>query len=54
LIQKENAIVGQRHLARQRHLSAADQPHIGDGVVRGPEWAGRDEGGAPPVRPATV
>ena len=35
LIQKEHAIVGQRHLAWHRHLAATDQPHVGEGVVRG-------------------
>jgi hypothetical protein len=32
-IQEEHAIVGQRHLARHRHVAAADQPCIRDGVV---------------------
>jgi RecJ-like exonuclease len=27
-IQKEHAVVRRRHLARQRHVAAADQPHI--------------------------
>ena len=42
-IQEEHAIVGQRHVARHRHVAAADQPHIRDGVVRGAKRAGRDQ-----------
>jgi hypothetical protein len=32
-IQAAHALVGQRHLARPRHVAPADQPHIGDGVM---------------------
>jgi hypothetical protein len=32
--------VGQRHLARHRHVAPADQPHIGNGVNGGHETAG--------------
>jgi hypothetical protein len=32
-IQEEHAIVGQRHFTRHRHVAAADQPRIRDGVV---------------------
>jgi hypothetical protein len=32
-IQEAHAVVGQRHLARHRPVAAADQPHIGEGVV---------------------
>jgi hypothetical protein len=39
-------MMGQGHLARQRHLPPTDQPDIGDGVVRRPKRAGGDEGGA--------
>ena len=39
-IQEERAMVGQRHLARPRHV-AADQSHIGDRLVRGATRAGR-------------
>jgi hypothetical protein len=44
-IQEEHAVVRQRHLARPRHLPSPDQPHIGDGVRRGPQRAGGDDGG---------
>jgi hypothetical protein len=39
-IQAEHAVVGQRPLARQRHVTPADQPHIGAGLM----GAGRDQG----------
>jgi hypothetical protein len=32
-VQEEHAMVYQRHLARHRDLTAADPPHIGDGVM---------------------
>jgi hypothetical protein len=32
-IQEEHAIVGQRHLARHRHVAPANQPRIREGVV---------------------
>jgi hypothetical protein len=41
-IQKEHAVMGQRHLAWHRHVAATDQPHIRDGVVGGATRAGRD------------
>ncbi len=47
LIQEQDPVVRQRHLPRHGQLAAADQPHIRDGVVRGPERARGDEGGAP-------
>jgi hypothetical protein len=34
-IQKEHAVVRQRHFAGHRHPPAADQPRIGDRVVGG-------------------
>jgi hypothetical protein len=43
LIQKQHAIVGQRHLARHRHVAATDQPRIRDGMVERTTWAGRDQ-----------
>jgi hypothetical protein len=42
-IQKEDAVVGERHFARHRHLSPTDQPRIRDGVVGGAKWARRDQ-----------
>jgi hypothetical protein len=45
-IQKKDAVVRQRHVARQRHLAPADQPDIRDGVMRGTTRMGRDQGGA--------
>jgi hypothetical protein len=41
-IQKEHAMVGQRHLRRHGQLTAADQPRIRDGVVGRATRAGRD------------
>jgi hypothetical protein len=38
-IQQEHAVVGQRHLARQRHMAPADPPRVRDGV-EGRETAG--------------
>ena len=40
-IQEEHAVVGQRHVARQRHVAPTDQPDIRDGVM-----GGRDTGGS--------
>jgi hypothetical protein len=37
-VEEEDAMMGQRHLARHGHLAAADQSHIGNGLV------GRDMG----------
>jgi hypothetical protein len=34
-VHKQNRVVRLRHVARQRHLPAADQPDIGEGVMRG-------------------
>ena len=36
-------MVGQRHLARHRHVAAPDQPRIRDGVVGRAKRAGRDQ-----------
>jgi hypothetical protein len=47
-IEKEDPVVGQRHLTRCGYLTAADQPHSGHGVVGGAERPGGDDGGAPP------
>jgi hypothetical protein len=38
-IQAAHAVVGQRHLARPRHV-AVDQPGVRDGMVGGAERAG--------------
>jgi hypothetical protein len=45
-IQAQDAVVGQRHLPRHRQLAAAAHTDSGDGVMRGPERAHGDEGGA--------
>ena len=39
LVEKEQAVVGQRDFAGARHDAAADQPRVGDGVVRRAERA---------------
>jgi hypothetical protein len=41
-IQKAHAMVGQRHLSRHRHVAAAEQPRIREGMVRHATRAGRD------------
>jgi hypothetical protein len=45
-IQEEDAVMGQRHVARHRHGAPADQPDIQDGVMGGATWVGRDQRGA--------
>jgi hypothetical protein len=45
-VQEAHARVRQRHLARQRDLTAADPPHIRDGMVRGAKRPPGDQGGA--------
>ena len=52
-IQEEDAVVGQRHVARQRHLAPTDQPDIRDGVMGGAKRAGREHPVAAPMRRAT-
>ena len=41
-IQAEHAMVGQRHVAQYRHMPAADQPRIRDGMMGRATRAGRD------------
>jgi hypothetical protein len=41
-LQEEHAVVREGHLAGHLHVAAADQPPIGDGVMRGVTRAGRD------------
>jgi hypothetical protein len=41
----ELIVVGQQHLSRHGHPAAVDQPHVGDGVVRGTEGARGHQGG---------
>ena len=42
---KRIAMMGQRHLARHRHLATPDQPHIRNGMMRGMKRAGRAQHG---------
>jgi hypothetical protein len=42
-IQEEHAMVGQRHVARHRHVVATDQSCIRDGMVGRAKRAGRDQ-----------
>ncbi len=44
-VQKQDAVVRQRHLARQGDLATPDQPDIGDGVMRGAKRARGDHRG---------
>src|SRR3990172_130826 len=43
LVQKKHAVVREAHLAGFRHLSAADEPGVGNGVMRRTVRARRDE-----------
>jgi hypothetical protein len=52
-IQKEHAVVRQRHFAGHRHLAPADQPRIRDGVVGARKGRVVTKAVRPPVRPAT-
>jgi hypothetical protein len=52
-IQKEHAVVRQRHVFGHRHLSAADQPHVRNGVVRARKGRVVTNAVRLPVRPAT-
>jgi hypothetical protein len=45
-IQKAHAPMVPRQLARHRHLAAADQPRIGNGLVGGATRPGGDDGAA--------
>jgi hypothetical protein len=45
-VQKQHAIVGQRYLAWHRHVTATDQAHLGDGMMRGATRVRGDDGGA--------
>ena len=45
-IQEEYAVVGQGHFARQGHLAAADEVHVGDRVVLGAEGVRDHQGRA--------
>jgi hypothetical protein len=53
LIEQEDPVVGQRSLARQRHLAAADQVHIRDSVMGARHGRIVTTGVQAPVRPAT-
>jgi hypothetical protein len=41
-IQETHTVVGERHLARHRHVAPADQPHIREGVGGGATRLRRD------------
>jgi hypothetical protein len=42
-IEKEHAVVRQRHLARQRHPAPTDQAQVRDRLMRGATRAGGDQ-----------
>jgi hypothetical protein len=50
-VQEEHPMVRQRHLARQRDLAAADQPHIQHGLVGRTRRAGGYDGCLPAGEP---
>jgi hypothetical protein len=52
-IQEEDAVVGQRHVARHRHGAPADQPDIRDGVMGARHGRVVTKAVRSPVRPAT-
>jgi hypothetical protein len=45
LVQERDAVVGQSYFARLRDGAAAGEAGVGDGVMRGAEGTGGDEGG---------
>jgi hypothetical protein len=45
--------MGERHVARHRHVAATDEADVGDGVVRRPEGTTVATAARAPVRPAT-
>jgi hypothetical protein len=51
LIQEEDAVVGQRHVAQHRHLAPTDQAHLQDGVVGGAKGARPHQSCTGAVRP---
>jgi hypothetical protein len=53
LIEKQHAMVRQRHLTRQGHLAAPDQADVRDGVVRARKGRVVTKAVRSPVRPAT-
>ena len=44
LVKKENAMMGQAHFSRRGNGRTAEETDVRDGVVRGTERPGRDEG----------
>jgi hypothetical protein len=53
-IQEEHAMVGQRHVARHRHMAPADQPRIRDGIVGRAKQGVVTHAVRLPGRPATL
>ena len=53
-IQEAHAVMGRRHVARHRHLTAADQPRIREGVVGARHGRVVTKAVRSPVRPATL
>ena len=45
--------MGERHVARRRHVAATDEADVGDGVVRRPEGTTVATAARAPMRPAT-
>jgi hypothetical protein len=45
--------MGERHVARHRHVAATDEANVGDGVVRRPEGTTVATAARAPMRPAT-
>ena len=52
-IQEEDAVVGQRHVARHRHVTPTDQPDVREGMLGGRHGRVVTTAVRPPVRPAT-
>jgi hypothetical protein len=54
LVEAQEAMVRPRSLPRHLRLAAADQPHLGNGVIGGATRPGGDEGGASVSEPGNV
>ena len=52
-IQEEDAVVGQRHVARHRHVTPTDQPDVREGMLGGRHGRVVTTAVRSPVRPAT-
>jgi hypothetical protein len=54
LVEKQGAVLRQRHPSRHRDLAAGDQVVLGDGVGRGAKGLGGDEGRMAASQPVDI